>query len=189
MQGVRQKGVDNLPCWTEGSLQFRKRIAFLHRQLSGSAASWPDIDDESIIAALKNFVSGMIRWRDLEKVDMFKVLESILAVGGLSRQEVDRLAPAKISLANGRSAPVSYDGQEPTLEAKLQDCFGMMKSPMIVNGKVPVVMTLLSPARRPIQITKDLAGFWRGAYQLVRKDMRGRYPKHQWPENPVSGEM
>lgn len=189
MQGVRQKGVDNLPCWTEGSLQFRKRIAFLHRQLSGSAASWPDIGDESVIAALKNFVSGMIRWRDLEKVDMFKVLESILAVGGLSRQEVDRLAPARISLANGRSAPVSYDGLEPTLEAKLQDCFGMMKSPMIVNGKVPVVMTLLSPARRPIQITKDLAGFWRGAYQLVRKDMRGRYPKHQWPENPVSGEM
>ena len=184
LEGVRQKGVENLPCWSDSSLQLKKRIGFLKRHLPSAEPAWPEIDDETVINALKAFVTGMSKWRDLEKIDMHQVLEAILAESGLSRREVDRLAPSRIVLANGRSAPVNYDGEEPTLEAKLQDCFGMIKSPRIVDGKVPVVMTLLSPARRPIQVTKDLEGFWRGAYQLVRKDMRGRYPKHNWPENP-----
>ena len=91
-----------------------------------------------------------------------------------------------MEVPSGSHLLVHYDGDEPTVEARLQECFGLMETPKIAGGRVPVVMTLLSPAQRPIQITKDLAGFWRGAYQLVRKDMRGRYPKHYWPEDPLT---
>jgi ATP-dependent helicase HrpB len=81
---------------------------------------------------------------------------------------------------------IHYEGDEPTVQVRLQECFGLMETPRVAGGQVPVVMTLLSPAQRPIQVTKDLSGFWKGAYQLVRKDMRGRYPKHYWPEDPFT---
>jgi ATP-dependent helicase HrpB len=81
---------------------------------------------------------------------------------------------------------VHYEGDEPTVEVRLQECFGLLETPKVLGGRVPVVMTLLSPAQRPIQITKDLAFFWKEGYPLVRKDMRGRYPKHYWPEDPFT---
>ena len=81
---------------------------------------------------------------------------------------------------------IHYEGDEPTVEVRLQECFGLMETPKVADGRVPIVLTLLSPAHRPIQVTKDLAGFWRGAYHLVRKDMRGRYPRHYWPEDPLT---
>jgi ATP-dependent helicase HrpB len=91
-----------------------------------------------------------------------------------------------MEVPSGSHMLIHYEGDEPTCEVRLQECFGLMETPKVAGGKVPVVMTLLSPAQRPIQITKDLAGFWREGYQLVRKDMRGRYPKHYWPEDPFT---
>jgi ATP-dependent helicase HrpB len=185
LEGVRIKGVDNLPCWTAGSLQMKARIGFLRRTL-GEDSAWPELSDERIIAALEGFVGGITRWKDLEKIDMTAVLDFLLAEAGHDRRELDRLAPVKMEVPSGSHMTIHYEGDEPTVQVRLQECFGLMETPKVAGGLVPVVMTLLSPAQRPIQVTKDLSGFWKGAYQLVRKDMRGRYPKHYWPEDPFT---
>jgi ATP-dependent helicase HrpB len=182
LDGIRQKGVANLPCWTKDSLQLRARIAFLHRHCDG----WPDPGDEPVIKALSGFLDGISRWRDLERVDMSAVLGCLIADAGHDRRELDRLAPSRMEVPSGSNMLIRYEGEEPTVEVRLQECFGLMDTPKVAGGRVPVVMTLLSPAQRPVQITKDLAGFWREGYQLVRKDLRGRYPKHYWPEDPFS---
>jgi len=197
IDGIRQKGVENLPCWTKESRQFRARMAFLSRVFAVSVGTdpekanknggeWPNPTDEAILAALPGFVGGMKKWRDLEKLDLFHVFDFILAESGHDRRELDRLAPTRMEVPSGSHMLIHYEGDEPTCEVRLQECFGLMETPKVAGGKVPVVMTLLSPAQRPIQITKDLAGFWREGYQLVRKDMRGRYPKHYWPEDPFT---
>lgn len=182
LEGVRVKGVANLPCWTKESLQLRARIAFLHRHVEG----WPDPDDETVRAALEGFVGGCAKWKDLEKIDLFQVFDFILSEHGHDRRELDRLAPVRMEVPSGSHMLIRYEGDEPTVEVRLQECFGLMSTPKVAGGKVPVVMTLLSPALRPVQVTKDLAGFWREGYQLVRKDLRGRYPKHYWPEDPLT---
>ena len=209
IDGIRQKGVENLPCWTKESRQFRARMAFLSRIFALSAGTdpekaegkglgtdptkanknggeWPSPTDGAILAALPGFISGMTKWKDLERLDLFSVFDFILAEAGHDRRELDRLAPTRMEVPSGSHMLIHYEGDEPTCEVRLQECFGLMETPKVAGGKVPVVMTLLSPAQRPIQITKDLAGFWREGYQLVRKDMRGRYPKHYWPEDPFT---
>ena len=186
LTGVRQKGVENLPCWTKETLQLKARINFLNRRQSCGVTPWPRIDEASLIPALSGFVAGLTKWRDLERLDLAAVMDFILSESGHDLHELDRLAPARMEMPTGSRMTIRYEGDEPTVEVRLQECFGMMETPKIAGGKVPIVMTLLSPAQRPIQVTKDLAGFWRGAYQLVRKDMRGRYPKHFWPEDPLT---
>ena len=183
LEGVRTKGVDNLPCWTKDALQMRARINFLHRATGGA---WPQVDGPALLEAIEGFVGGMTKWRDLERLDVSAAMDLILLRSGHDRRELDRLAPPKMEVPSGSRMTIHYDGDEPTVEVRLQECFGLMETPKVAGGRVPVVMTLLSPAHRPIQVTKDLAGFWRGAYQLVRKDMRGRYPRHDWPEDPLS---
>ena len=189
LEGVRIKGVDNLPCWGKETLQMRARIDFLNRVLGQQADNnkgWPKIDEGALLGAMEGFVGGMTKWRDLEKLDIAAVMDFILSESGHDRRELDRLAPTRMEVPSGSHMTIHYEGEEPTVEVRLQECFGLMETPKVVGGKVPIVMTLLSPAQRPIQITKDLAGFWKGAYQLVRKDMRGRYPKHYWPEDPFT---
>ena len=192
LDGVRQKGVDNLPCWGKESLQLKARINFLSKlcapsaPLCGEKKKWPVIEEATLLPALEGFVGGMTKWRDLEKLDIAAVMDFILAESGHDRRELDRLAPTRMEVPSGSHMTIHYEGDEPTVEVRLQECFGLMETPKVAGGKVPIVMTLLSPAQRPIQITKDLAGFWKGAYQLVRKDMRGRYPKHYWPEDPFT---
>ena len=183
LDGIRQKGVENLPCWTKESRQMRARLRFVCKTLG---ESWPDATDDAMLAALPGFIGGMTKWKDLERLDLFAVFDFILAEAGHDRRELDRLAPTRMEVPSGSHMLIHYEGDEPTCEVRLQECFGLMETPKVAGGKVPVVMTLLSPAQRPIQITKDLAGFWREGYQLVRKDMRGRYPKHYWPEDPFT---
>ena len=183
LDGIRQKGVENLPCWTKESRQMRARLRFVRKTLG---ESWPDATDDAMLAALPGFIGGMTKWKDLERLDLFSVFDFILAEAGHDRRELDRLAPTRMEVPSGSHMLIHYEGDEPTCEVRLQECFGLMETPKVAGGKVPVVMTLLSPAQRPIQITKDLAGFWREGYQLVRKDMRGRYPKHYWPEDPFT---
>ena len=167
----------------------RARINFLARVTGHQAHDnngWPRIDEQALLGTLEGFVGGMTKWRDLEKLDIAAVMDFILSESGHDRRELDRLAPTRMEVPSGSHMTIHYEGDEPTVEVRLQECFGLMETPKVAGGKVPIVMTLLSPAQRPIQITKDLAGFWKGAYQLVRKDMRGRYPKHYWPENPFT---
>ena len=183
IEGVREKGVGNLPGWTAGARRLLSRLKFLHRVIGGD---WPEGTDEEILSVLAPFLGGVTRWKDLERVRLEVVLEALVAARGLARRELDRLAPARMTVPSGSEVTIDYGGDEPTAAVKLQECFGLMTTPTVADGRVAVVMTLLSPANRPIQVTKDLAGFWRGAYQLVRKDMRGRYPKHYWPEDPFT---
>ncbi len=160
----------------------RARINFLARE----RGDWPTVDEATMLKALEGFVGGMTKWKDLEKLDLFAVMDFILAEAGRNRRELGRLAPTKRAVPSGSNMTIHYEGAAPTVEVRLQECFGLMETPKVAGGKIPIVMTLLSPAQRPIQITQDLAGFWKGAYQLVRKDMRGRYPKHYWPEDPFA---
>ena len=186
IDGIRHKGVENLPAWTKGALRLRERIAFVARHLEDEDGSWPKMTDDDILRGLEGFLSGVTKWRDLEKVDLSAVMTAILSASGHDLRELDALAPERMEVPSGSHLIVHYGGDEPTVEAKLQECFGLFKTPCVMRGKVPIVMTLLSPAQRPIQITKDLDFFWREGYPLVRKDMRGRYPKHNWPEDPFS---
>ena len=181
LEGVRIKGVANMPCWMKEALQRRARINFLSRH-----CGWPEATDELILKSMEGFVGGMSRWSDLERLDMSAVLDFMMSESGHDVRELDRLAPTRMEVPSGSHMLIHYEGDEPTVEVRLQECFGLMETPKVAGGKVPIVMTLLSPAQRPVQITKDLAGFWREGYQLVRKDLRGRYPKHYWPEDPFS---
>ena len=198
--GIRQKGIANLPCWTNEALQLRARITFLARHLG-----WQSPTDEALLTLLQpptstststststlnfnfNFSLSTFRtWRDLEKLDMMAVLDAFLVASGHDRRELDRLAPVRMEVPSGSHMLIHYEGEEPTCEVRLQECFGLMSTPKIAGNRVPIVMTLLSPAQRPCAVTKDLAGFWQSSYQLVRKDLRGRYPKHYWPEDPFT---
>jgi ATP-dependent helicase HrpB len=160
----------------------RERINFIHRHDN----SWPEITDEVILENLSGFLSGISKWKDLEKVDLSSVMNYILSEKGVDGRELDRLAPTRMEVPSGSHMTIHYDGDLPTVEVRLQECFGLMETPKVLRGLVPIVMTLLSPAHRPIQITKDLKLFWQDSYNLVRKDMRGRYPKHYWPEDPFN---
>ncbi len=183
IDGIRQKGVANLPCWTKETLQMRARLAFLHRVMG---APWIDPTDDAIVSVLPPFVAGKTKWRDLEKLDLYAVFDALLAEAHLTRRDLDKLAPTRMEVPSGSHCLIHYEGDEPTVQVKLQECFGLMSTPKVAGGRVPIVMTLLSPAQRPVQVTKDLANFWREGYHLVRKDLRGRYPKHPWPEDPLS---
>ena len=181
-QGAREKGVANWNCWTRETIQLRARIQFLHRL----DESWPDPTDEELLTLLPNYVQGYLRWKDFENFDLGLLFDELMREAGHTRRELDRLAPARLAVPSGSHLLVHYEGAEPTIEAKLQECFGLMESPRIADGRMPVVMVLLSPAARPIQVTKDLKSFWQESYAYVRKDMRGRYPRHNWPEDPFS---
>ncbi len=183
IDGIRQKGVANLPCWTKETLQLRARLAFLHLVMG---APWIDPTDAAIVSVLPPFVAGMTKWRDLEKLDLYPVFDALLAEAHLTRRDLDKLAPTRMEVPSGSHCLIHYEGDEPTVQVKLQECFGLMSTPKVAGGRIPIVMTLLSPAQRPVQVTKDLANFWREGYHLVRKDLRGRYPKHPWPEDPLT---
>jgi len=184
--GIRAKGVANLPCWTDNLRQLRARIDFLHRTLP----DWPDVSDASLADHLEDwfagFTLGMSRWNHLERLNLAAVLDAALAASAHDRRELDRLAPTHMDVPSGSSMTVHYEESEPFVAVRLQECFGLTATPKVAGGRVPIVMHLLSPAQRPVQITKDLESFWKNSYALVRKDLRGRYPKHYWPEDPFT---
>ena len=190
--GIRQKGVANLPCWTPNLRQLQARINFLQRTFADEDGTvpWPDVSDAALEAHLVDwfggFTLGMSRWAHLEKLDLAAVLDFALSEAGHDRRELDRLAPTKMEVPTGSQMTIHYEEAEPFVAVRLQECFGLQATPKVAGGRVPIVMHLLSPAQRPVQVTKDLAGFWRSSYELVRKDMRGRYPKHYWPEDPLT---
>lgn len=183
LDGVRRRGLDLLP-WSDAVVSLRQRLAFLHHH----DASWPDVSDHALLTQLDewigSFLSGEKRWRD---VPSSRLVDALRARAGWERVAmIDALAPERLTLPRGRSVSVDYtDPAAPVLAVKLQDAFGLTESPRLLGGSVTVTMHLLSPARRPVQVTRDLASFWRTGYFDVRKDLRGRYPKHDWPEDPL----
>lgn len=186
LNGIRQEGLELLP-WTKSSRQLVERLRFLHHH----DAAWPDFSDEVLLDELENwlapFVQGMKSAQDLRAVNLAEALK--FRIPPDRRFELDSAAPTHILLPRGVRAAIDYrDPERPVLAAKLQHLFGLRETPRIAGGKVPLTVHLLSPAMRPVQVTQDLAGFWRSTYAQVRKDLRGRYPKHEWPDDPLSPE-
>lgn len=184
-EGVRQKGLDQLP-WTRNSRDLQARVVFLHKTLPEQP--WPDLSDEALLASLDAwlgpFCDGIMRWSRVGSLDLMNILLAHLDACGCSRRLLDELAPTHLPVPSGSRIHVQYDQEMPYMAVRIQEVFGLKQTPKIAGGRVPVVMHLLSPAQRPVQVTRDLESFWANGYALVRKDLRGRYPKHYWPEDP-----
>lgn len=181
---IRRAGIDALP-WSDGGTALRARLDFLHHH----DTSWPDVSaaalDTTVELWLAPLLSGIRRWDQLAKVDYAEALRTSLSWE--QRAAIDQLAPTHLHVPSGSRIALKYDDPaNPVLAVKLQEVFGWTSTPTLLNGRVPVTLHLLSPAQRPVQITRDLAGFWRTSYFDVRKDLRGRYPRHPWPEDPLS---
>lgn len=183
MQGIREMGLAALP-WTPDLLRFRDRVAFM-RRLEGD--EWPDLSDAALLAGLESwlapYAAGMSRRAHLAKLDLAAALRAQLSWEQSRR--LDTLAPTHVVVPSGSRLLIDYSGEEPVLAVRLQEMFGLAETPAIADGRVPLLLHLLSPAHRPMQVTRDLAGFWASGYKAVRSDLRGRYPKHHWPEDPL----
>jgi ATP-dependent helicase HrpB len=184
--GVRAVGLEALP-FSKAAEQLRQRLGFLHRSLGDP---WPDTSDEGLLDRLDDwfipFQSGVTRFQDVSAGSLHDGLMSL--VPGGSQRELDRLVPTHFTAPTGQSHPIRYDGEEPVLQIRVQELFGLKTHPTIGGGKLPLLLELTSPAHRPIQTTRDLPGFWAGSWKDVRADMRGRYPKHPWPEDPAAAQ-
>ena len=154
------------------------------RQVEGE--DWPDLSDAALAAHVRDWLaphlSGMTKLGELKSLNLHDVLLS--ALPWERRKRLDAALPARVALPAGRSAAIDYARDTPTLEARAQHLYGLADMPKLAEGRVKLQVALLSPAGRPVAVTGDLAGFWQGGWADVRKDMRGRYPKHDWPENP-----
>ncbi|MFI0932415.1 ATP-dependent helicase HrpB [Streptomyces sp. NPDC021019] len=184
VEGLRREGLGLLR-WTRDSEQSRLRLAFLHRVLG---APWPDVSDEALLAEtgawLEPELSRARRRSDLGRIDAGQALRRLLPWASGEAARLDELAPERIEVPSGSRIRVEYGGEQPVLAVKLQELFGMAETPRVAG--VPVLVHLLSPAGRPAAVTADLASFWREGYKAVRAELRGRYPKHPWPEDPAT---
>ena len=181
LDGIRKQP---LP-WSEHEISCLQRLAFLHRVLGGE---WPDYSPEQLSATLEEWLAPFLtaKHTTLESLRGDTLAAAFQNLVGPARlRQLDQLAPERLEVPSGSRIRIDYSHDPPLLPVRLQEVFGMTRTPMLAGGRVPLVMNLLSPAMRTVQITSDLAGFWADSYFLVRKDMRGRYPKHDWPENPL----
>ncbi|HUC66823.1 MAG TPA: ATP-dependent helicase HrpB [Stellaceae bacterium] len=185
LDGIRELGLAALP-WSRDADSLRQRVLFL-RQLDGAEA-WPDLSDAALLIGLEQwlgpFLAGISRRAQLERLDLVTILRSGLSFEQL--RALERLAPTHVTVPSGSRLPIDYGGEMPVLAVRLQEMFGARETPTIADGRVPLLLHLLSPAGRPLQVTRDLGGFWRGSYPAVRSEMRGRYPKHPWPDDPLA---
>lgn len=183
---IQQQGLGCLT-WTEDALQLKQRLLLAYQT---QPDHWPDVADETLLTHVENwllpFLSDARNLRDLAKLDVSQALISLLDYS--QQQELNRLLPTHFKVPSGSNIALDYTQNPPVLAVKLQEMFGYEGQPSLLNGQLQLNIHLLSPARRPIQITADLPHFWRNTYSEVRKDLRGRYPKHPWPEDPLNAE-
>jgi ATP-dependent helicase HrpB len=186
LDAIRRAGSTALP-WTPALRQWQRRVGFLRRVFG---EQWPAVDDGALMTTLEQwlapYLAGISRLSRLENVPLRHALDALLTP--VQQREFGKLAPTHVTVPTGSSIAIDYALNEPVLAVRVQDMFGSDATPTIAGGRVPLTLHLLSPARRPVQITRDLAGFWRGSYQDVKKDMKGRYPKHPWPDDPLAAE-
>jgi len=183
--GIRSLGIGCLP-WTRELEQWRARIAFARANDSRGDTGWPDLSDAALLATadhwLAPWLEGITRREQLSRLDLRAALHSLLDWG--LRHRLDAFAPATLTVPSGSRIAIDYSSGTPTLAVRLQEVFGLDASPRVADGRVPVTLELLSPARRPVQVTRDLESFWSHGYHEVRKELKGRYPKHYWPDDP-----
>jgi ATP-dependent helicase HrpB len=180
VSGLRAEGLGLLR-WHADAVRLRERLEFLHRVLG---EPWPSVTDEALLATVDGWLGNARKRADLAKIDAERVVRQLLPWPAAGR--LDELAPDRLEVPSGSRIRVDYSGSDPALPVKVQEVFGWTDTPRIADGRVPVVLHLLSPAGRQTAVTGDLASFWRTGYPQVRSELRGRYPKHRWPEDPMS---
>jgi len=188
---VRKKGLELLP-WTPELRQWQARVALLREldMAQQGQSKWPCFRDDTLLATLEEWLLPYLN--NVSRLSHFGLLDlSSILRGALPwplPQELDELAPTHIKVPSGSSIKLDYSESPPVLAVRLQEMFGLADTPRIAGGKLPIKLHLLSPARRPVQVTQDLANFWRSTYLEVKKDLKGRYPKHWWPDDPMEAE-
>jgi ATP-dependent helicase HrpB len=204
LTGARELGISAFN-WTRDARDLQARMEFVRKHAPNASTpdagtpeagapksgGWPAVDDASLAASLDDWLApwldGVTRKDHLSRVSLTEALRALLPWD--QQRKLDELAPTHLQVPTGSNIRIDYlDESAPVVAVRLQEVFGLEKTPLIGGGRVPITFKLLSPAQRPVQVTRDLAGFWRGSYADVRKDMRGRYPKHYWPENPLEAE-
>jgi ATP-dependent helicase HrpB len=187
LAGIRAMGLGCLR-WSAAALQLRARLDFARQHDRKNPGCWPDVSDAGLLDGLEDWLgpwlTGISRREQLARLDPARALASLL--DWKCAQRLDEFAPASLMVPSGSRVSLDYSGAAPILSVRLQEVFGMKESPRIADGRVAVTLQLLSPARRPVQLTRDLASFWSQGYPDVRKELRGRYPKHYWPEDPFT---
>jgi ATP-dependent helicase HrpB len=186
---LRSSGLAALS-WSTAAASLRRRLAFLHREVG---APWPDVSDGALLGRLEEWLGpeleDLAAGKPVTSIDLAHPLRRLLPWPEAAR--LDELAPENLEVPSGSRVRIDYpepggDSAAPVVAVKLQECFGLVESPRLAGGRVPVLFHLLSPARRPLAVTGDLTSFWSGPYTQVRAEMRGRYPRHPWPEDPWS---
>jgi ATP-dependent helicase HrpB len=185
---LRKKGLEILP-WTPALRQWRARVGVLRQAdlAAGGDTLWPDLSEEALLAELEEwllpYLGQVRRLEDFRKLDLKAILYARLPWP--LPLDLERLAPERIAVPSGSVIAIDYCQDPPVLAVKLQEMFGCEETPTVAGGRVPLLVHLLSPAQRPLQVTRDLAGFWRNGYQEVKREMKGRYPRHPWPDDPL----
>jgi ATP-dependent helicase HrpB len=190
LTGLRQMGIGALP-WTPALRQWQARVMLMQKYAVAAPAPWPDLSDAALAATLDEWappwIAGFARREHFARMDLGNALRSRLSYAQAAILE--REAPTHFTVPSGSQIAIDYlDGETPTLSVRLQEMFGSSQTPSIAAGRLPLLLKLLSPARRPVQITRDLVSFWNRGYHEVKKDLKGRYPKHYWPEDPFAAE-
>jgi ATP-dependent helicase HrpB len=186
VEGLRAEGTGLLR-WSRDAQDVRQRMAFLHRVLG---EPWPDVSEEALLARAGEWLGPELatarRRADLERISAGAALNRLLPWSTGQAGRFAELAPERLAVPSGSRVRIDYSGEQPVLAVKLQELFGLRETPRVAG--VPVLVHLLSPAGRPAAVTADLASFWREGYRAVRAELRGRYPKHPWPEDPSAAE-
>jgi ATP-dependent helicase HrpB len=190
LTGLRQMGIAALP-WTAELRQWQARVNLMQQYRVASPEPWPDLSDAALAATLEEWappwIAGFTRREHFARMDLAHALRSRLTYA--QALIVEREAPTHFTVPSGSAIPIDYlDGEIPALSVRLQEMFGLNQTPAVAAGRLPLLLKLLSPARRPVQITRDLVSFWNRGYHDVKKDLKGRYPKHYWPEDPYTAE-
>ncbi|ARM10356.1 MULTISPECIES: ATP-dependent helicase HrpB [Rhizobium] len=182
VEGVRELGLDQL-AFSNEAIQLRERIGFLHRTIGDP---WPDVGDAALLSRLDEwFAPFQSEARGLSDISAGGLSAGLMSlVPHELQRDLSRLAPTHFEAPTGQRHPIQYEGEEPVLTIRVQELFGLKQHPAIAGGRLPLLLELTSPAHRPIQTTRDLPGFWAGSWRDVRAEMRGRYPRHPWPERP-----
>src|SRR5579864_4254952 len=187
--GLIAAGLDQLP-WSKSAKQWRDRVMFLRAAESGASQSvWPDLSDDALAAQREAWlVPALYDKTSLKEFSASDLADALMTLLPWElRPRLEREAPTHFEAPTGTQLAIDYEAEQgPTIAVRLQELFGLNTHPSIAKGAIPLVLELLSPAHRPVQVTRDLPGFWRGSYASVRSDLRGRYPRHPWPEDPAS---
>ncbi len=182
---VRASGLSLLPM-NEAVRQLQGRLTLVRSAFPDR--DWPDVSDAELLATLEEwlapYLDSVYSAKKIAQLDLTQLLKQRLDYR--QQRELDEMAPAHLSVPSGSRIRIDYSGEIPVLAVKLQELFGLAVGPMVCGGRIPVLLHLLSPAGRPIQVTRDLRGFWDGSYQQVKKELKGRYPRHPWPDDPWS---